>query len=81
MKNIEIKEMNAVQREVYMLMSVKTWQAMVMEDIITGQCNQTTEDVTVKELRLRIKLMNNMRMMHGKKPYTANQISRNIIWN
>ena len=79
MKNIEIKEMNAVQREVYMLMSVKTWQAMVMEDIITGQYNQTTEDVTVKELRLRIKLMNNMRMMHGKKPYTANQISRNII--
>ena len=79
MKNIEIKEMNAEQRETYMLMSVKAWQAMVMEDIITGQYNQTTEDVIVKELRLRIKLMNNMRMMHGKKPYTANQISRNII--
>ena len=78
MKNIEIKEMNAEQRETYMLMSVKTWQAMVMEDVISGQFSQFTIDIFVKELRLRVKLLNNMRMMHGKKKFTDYMLSHNL---
>lgn len=78
MKNIEIKEMNAEQRETYMLMSVKTWQAMVMEDVISGQFGQITIDVCVAELRFRIKLLNNMRSMRGKRPLTAYQLSHNL---
>lgn len=78
MKNIEIKEMNAEQRENYMLMSVKTWQDMVMENIISGQFNQTSTDVFVYELRLRFKLLNNMRMMREKKPITAFQLNHNL---
>lgn len=75
MKNIEIKGMNAEQREIYMLMSVRTWQSKVMEDIIYGKSTQITRDIFVEELRLRIKLLNNMRMMRGKKPLTAYQLS------
>lgn len=78
MKNIEIKEMNAEQRETYMLMSVNTWKAMVLEDVVFGHYNQTTEDVFIKELRFRIKLLNNMRKMKGKSPYTSHQICNNL---
>lgn len=77
MKNIEIKEMNAEQRETYLLMSVKTWQAIVMEDIISGQFGQIMIDISVNELLKRLKLLNNIRVMHGKKPYTAYVISHN----
>ena len=78
MKNIEIKGMNAQQRETYMLMSVNTWKAIVLEDVMTGQFNQTSIDIFVAELRLRIKLLNNMRKMKGKRPYTAYEISNNL---
>lgn len=78
MKNIEIKEMNAEQRETYLLMSVKTWQAMVMEDVISGQFGKISIEIFVYELRFRIKLLNNMRMMRGKKPLTAYMLSHNL---
>ena len=78
MKNIEIKEMNAEQRENYLLMSVKTWQAIVMEDVISGQFGQLAIDLFVEELRMRFKLMNNIRVMRGKKPITAYQLSHNL---
>ena len=78
MKNIDIKEMNAEQRETYMLMSVKTWQTMLMEDVISDQFSQLTIDFFVTELRFRIKLLNNIRMMRGKKPLTTYMISHNL---
>lgn len=78
MKNIDIKEMNAEQRETYLLMSVKTWQAIVMEDIISRQFGQIMIDISVNELIKRLKLLNNIREMHGKKPYTAYVISHNL---
>lgn len=78
MKNIDIKGMNAEQRETYLLMSVKTWQAIVMEDIISQQFGQFTIDVCIEELRLRVKLLNNIRMMKGKKQLTAFMLSHNL---
>lgn len=78
MKNIEIKEMNAEQRETYLLMSVKTWQAIVMEDVISRQFGQLAIGTFIEELRMRFKLLNNIRVMHGKKPITAYQLSHNL---
>lgn len=78
MKNIEIKEMNAEQRENYMLMSVKTWQAIVMEDIISYPLSKFSTDIFVTELRLRIGILNNIRVMRGKKPLSAYMISHNL---
>ena len=78
MKNIDIKGMNAEQRETYLLMSVKTWQAMVMEDVISGQFGQLAISLFVEELRMRFKLLNNIRVMHGKKPFTAYMMSHNL---
>lgn len=78
MKNIDIKGMNAEQRETYLLMSVKTWQAIVMEDVITGQFGHLAISTFVEELRMRFKLMNNIRVMHGKKPITAYMLSHNL---
>ena len=78
MKNIDIKGMNAEQRETYMLMSVKTWQAIVMEDIISQKFSQISIDLFVEELRLRVKLLNNIRMMRGKEPLSAFMLSHNL---
>ncbi len=78
MKNIDIKGMNAEQRETYLLMSVKTWQAIVMEDIISQQFGQFTIDVCIEELRLRVKILNNIRMMRGKETLTAFMLSHNL---
>ena len=78
MKNIEIKEMNAEQRETYLLMSIKNWQKIVLEDVISGQFGQLVIDLSVNELRMRLKLLNNIRVMRGKKPITAYQLSHNL---
>lgn len=78
MKNIDIKEMNAEQRENYMLMSVKTWQAMVMEDIISEQTILVVIQFGIKQLKQRIRLLNNIRVMHGKTPFTAYMLSHNL---
>lgn len=78
MKNIEIKEKNAEQRESYMLMSIKSWQSMLMEEVISRQYNQSIVDNFVTELRLRIGILNNMRVMRGKEPLSAYMISHNL---
>ena len=78
MKNIEIKGMNAEQRETYLLMSINNWQKIIMEDVISGQFGQIVIDVSVNELRMRLKLLNNIRVMHGKKIFTAYMISHHL---
>lgn len=75
MKNIEIKEMNAEQRENYLLMSIKNWQKIVMECVISGQFGQKVIDVSVNELRMRLKLLNNIRVMRGKNQITTYMLS------
>lgn len=78
MKNIDIKEMNAEQRETYLLMSIKNWQKIIMEDVISGQFGKIVIDLSVNELRMRLKLLNNIRVMRGKKPITVYQLSHNL---
>lgn len=78
MKNIEIKEMNAEQREAYMLMVIMDWKKYVMEEVISDRCTLQTIGDLVEELRFRIKLLNNVRVMHGKTPLTAYMLSHNL---
>lgn len=71
MKNNEIKEMNKEQRETFLLMSIRTWSSMVMEDIIEGHFSQITIDLFIEEVRLRCRLFNNIQVMKGKRPWNG----------
>lgn len=75
MKNIEIKEMTKEQRETWLYMSIKSWMELVVIDAVESKI---IDDYFASQLKLRIRIFNNIRVMQGRITLNAHSFMHNL---